>query len=158
MNSVSSAFRSRVASAKCFVRHHRAKIRAPDANIDYVPDALPAVALPCTAADAIRKPCHLVEHGVNLGDKIYAIGENLCIFWRAQGDVQHGALFGEVDLVARKHGINVVAQTGLLRKVKKQADSLTGNTVLREVEVETQGLQRESFVTLWILGEELPKM
>ena len=36
----------------------------------------------------IRKCGHLVEHGVNFGNDIHAIDEDLLVFWRAQGDMQ----------------------------------------------------------------------
>ena len=72
--------------------------------------------------------------------------------------MQNGALLGDVDLVAREHGVDVLAQTGLLRKLKEQADGLAGDSVLRVIEVETQGLQREAFAALGILREELPKV
>ena len=101
---------------------------------------------------------HLVEHGVNLGNDVHAIGEDLLVLWGAQRDMQNGALFGDVDLVAREHGVDVLAQAGLLRKLKQQPHRLAGDAVLRVIEVETQGLQREAFATLGILGEELPKV
>ncbi len=63
---------------------------------------------------------HLVEHGVNLGNHIHAIDEDLRALWSAQRDMQNGALFGDVDLVAREHGVDVLAQAGLLRKLKEQ--------------------------------------
>ena len=95
---------------------------------------------------------------MNLGNDIHAIGEKLCVFWRAQGDMQNGALLGDVDLIAREHSVDVLAQAGLLRKLQEQPHGLAGDAVLRVVEVETQGLQREAFATLGILGEELPKV
>ena len=101
---------------------------------------------------------HLVEHGVNLGNDVHAIGEDLCALWSAQGDMQNRALLGDVDLVAREHGVDVLAQAGLLRKLEEQPDCFAGDSVLRVVEVETQGLQREAFAALGILREELPKM
>ena len=72
--------------------------------------------------------------------------------------MQNGALLGDVDFFAREHGVDVLAQAGLLRELKEQADRLAGDPVLRVVEVETQGLQREMFAALRILGEELPKV
>jgi hypothetical protein len=114
----------------------------------------------------IRKCGHLVEHGVNLGHNIHAIDattaptidKDSLAFGSAQSDMQNGALFGDVDLVAREHGVDVVAQAGLLCKVNKHAEGLAGNSVLRKVEVQTQGLQREAFVALRIVGKELSKV
>ena len=106
----------------------------------------------------IRKCGHLVEHGVDFGNDIHAVGDRFVRPWSAQGDMQNGALLGDVDLVAREHGVDVLAQTGLLRKLDEQAHGLAGDSVLRVVEVQTHGLQREAFAALRILREELPKM
>jgi hypothetical protein len=80
MNSVSAGSRSRVASAKSvpstletkaegqvalavvpqrLVGHHRPQVRAADADVDDVADALAGVALPLAAADAVGEiaPC-----------------------------------------------------------------------------------------------------
>ena len=51
---------------------------------------------------------HLVEHGVDLGHDVHAVGEDLLRPWGAQGDVQNRALFGDVDFVAREHGVDVL--------------------------------------------------
>jgi hypothetical protein len=95
---------------------------------------------------------------VNLGNDVNAIGEDLPTLWGAQRDMQNGALFGDVDLVAREHGVDVLAQAGLLRKLKDQPNRFAGNGVLRVIEVETQVRQREAFATLGILREEQPKV
>ena len=94
MNSVPPGSRSRMASAKSvpstletkrkvmvaiavvlqrLVGHDRAEVRAADADVDDVADALAGVALPCAAADAVGEGGHLVEHGVDLGHDIFAV-------------------------------------------------------------------------------------
>ena len=95
---------------------------------------------------------------MHLRNDVHAIGEDLLTFGGAQRDMQNRALFGDVDLVAREHGVDVLAQAGLLRQLKQQPHRLAGDAVLRVIEVETQRLQREVFATLGILGEELPKV
>jgi hypothetical protein len=78
--------------------------------------------------------------------------------WSAQRDMQNGAPLGDVDLVAREHGVDVLAQAGLLGQHQQQPHRLGGNAVLGVIEVETQRLQCEVFATLGILSEELPKV
>ena len=97
MNSVSAGSRSRVASAKSvpstletkrnvsravavvlqrLVGHHRAEVRAADADVDDVADALAGVPLPSAAADAVGEVGHLVEHGVDLGHDVLAVDDD----------------------------------------------------------------------------------
>ena len=56
----------------------------------------------------------LVEHGVDCGDDVLAVDEDGFSLGRAQSNVQDGALFGDVDLFAAKHGVDALAQAGLL--------------------------------------------
>ena len=57
------------------VGHHRAQIRAADADIDQVLDRLAGVPFPGSAADLWRS-LPLIEHGVDLGDDILAIDDD----------------------------------------------------------------------------------
>jgi hypothetical protein len=75
-----------------FIRHHRTEVGAADADVDDVADALSGVAFPLAAADAVGEGGHLVEHGVNRGNDVFAVDLNGFGFWSAQSDVQHGAV------------------------------------------------------------------
>ena len=61
---------------------------------------------------------------------------------RAQRDVQHGAVLGDVDLLAAEHRVDALAQPRLLRQRQQQAQRLVGDAVLRVVEVDAGGLER----------------
>jgi len=52
----------------------------------------------------------------------------------------------------------MLAQTGLLGKVEKQAEGFVRDAVFREVEVQTQSLQREAFAAMRIVCKELSKV
>ena len=58
------------------IGHHRTKVRAADADIDDVSNALAGVALPFAAADAIAEIRHLVEHGVDFGHHVFAVHQD----------------------------------------------------------------------------------
>ena len=47
-------------------------------------------------------------------DDILAIDKDGFPFGRAQGDVQHRPLLGDVDLVPAKHGVDALPQAGFL--------------------------------------------
>ena len=44
-----------------------------------------------------------------------------CAARRAQRHVQHGAVLGDVDLVAAEHGVDALAQARLLGQLQQQA-------------------------------------
>ena len=43
-----------------------------------------------------------------------------CALRRAQRDVQHGAVLGDVDLLAAEHGVDPLAQAALLGQLHEQ--------------------------------------
>ena len=96
------------------VGHDRTEVRAADADVDDVADALAGVALPVAAAHSVGEVGHLVEHRVNLGHDVLAVDYDRRAARRAQRDVQHGAVFGDVDLVAAEHRVDALAQPALL--------------------------------------------
>ncbi len=116
------------------VGHHRPEVRAADADVDDVADALAGVALPRAAAHAVGEARHLVEHGVDLGHDVLAVHDDRRPSRRAQSDVQDGALLRDVDLLAAEHGVDARAQTGLLGQLHKEREGLVGDPVLRVVE------------------------
>ena len=59
--------------AQRLVRHHGAEVRAADANINDVADALAGVAFPRAVADARGKIRHAIEHLVDLGHDVVAV-------------------------------------------------------------------------------------
>ena len=102
------------------VGHDGAEVRAADADVDDVADGLAGVALPRAGADAVGERSHLVQHRVDAGDDVFSVDENALGFGRAQGDVQDGAVLGDVDLVAAEHGFDAVAQAGLVRRGRRE--------------------------------------
>ena len=111
------------------VGHHRPEVRAADADVDDVADALAGVALPLAAADAVGEVGHLVEHGMHLRHDVLAVHDDRCASRRAQGDVQDGAVLGDVDLVTAEHGVDPRAQPAIPPPVA--ARSLSVSSVMR---------------------------
>ena len=72
---------------KGFVGHHRPEVRAPNADVDNVANALAGVALPGAAADPVAEISHPVEHGVDSRDHVLAINKDGSTFRGAQGHV-----------------------------------------------------------------------
>ena len=141
-----------------FVGHDRPEVRAADADVDHVADALAGVALPRAAADAVGEVGHLVEHGMHLGDDVLAVHDDGSVFRRAQGDVQHGAVFREVDLVPAEHRVHALAQAGFGRQLHEQLEGLVGDAVLGVIQEEARGLRRHPLAAFRVSREQLPQM
>jgi hypothetical protein len=89
---------------------------------------------------------------------VLAVDENLLAFRRSQRDVQHGALFADIDCFAAEHGLDVSSQPALPGQFDEQSDRLRSNPVLRVVEVKPDGLRYEAASALRIVGEEFTKV
>jgi hypothetical protein len=72
--------------------------------------------------------------------------------------VEYRALFRDIDLFAAEHGIDSLAQTGLFGELHEKFESFIGNSILRIIEIETQGLKCEALATLGIFGKKLMQM
>ena len=105
--------------AERFVGHDRAQVGAADADVDHVADLLAGGAQPLAAADAVGEIGHFVQHGVDLGDDVFAVDQDRGAARRPQGDVEHGPAFGDVDFVAAKHGIDPLAQGRLVGQLAR---------------------------------------
>jgi hypothetical protein len=86
-----------------------------------VADALAGVAFPGPAAHAVGKSRHLIEHGVHFGNDVLAPSDQDRGAARsAQRDVQHGAVLGDVDLLAAEHRVDALAQPRFLGQLHQQ--------------------------------------
>src|SRR5262249_20697766 len=125
------------------------------ADVDDVTNALTGVSLPLTAADAVGEIGHFIEHSVDIRYNVLAIDNNGGSSWRTQRNVQHSSVLGDVDLVAAKHRVDALAQTGLLRQFNEQPHCFFRDAVFRVIEIHTNRLRRQPLATLRIISEEI---
>ena len=144
--------------AQGLVSHHGTEVRAADADIDDVFDALAGVAFPFARADAVGKLRHPVKHGMHLWNDINAIDFNRCRAWSAEGCVEHGAVLGDVDLVTTEHGIDLAAQIGGVREIDEASNCLAGDQVLRIIQEKPSGFELELLSAGRIGGEKLAEV
>src|SRR5215472_8808665 len=101
------------------IRHDRAEIRAADADVDHIADALAGMPLPVAPAQPIGEIRHLVQDGMDVGHHIAAIehdrGAALC----AQCGVKYGAVLRDVDPVAPEHGVDMLPQTAFVGQLEQ---------------------------------------
>ena len=112
-----------------------------------------AVALPCPAADAVGELGHLVEHGVNHRHNVLAVDYDRCVARRPQGHMQHGAVFGHIDLLAGEHCVDARAQPGFIGEPNQERERFVGDAILRVVQEYAHCLRRQAFGAIRILGE-----
>lgn len=137
------------------VCHHGTQIGAADTDVNYIANRLARMPFPVAAANLGGKRSHPGEHCMDFGNYILAIEQDLFALWSPQGHVQNGPPLGDVDLFTCEHGLDVPAKTGLFRKLNEKTDRLAGDPVLRVVEVQIEGFQREVPAALWIFSEKL---
>ena len=92
------------------------------------------------------------------GHDVLAVDHDRRAARRAQRHVQHGALLGDVDLLAPEHRVDAPAQVALVGELQEQLQRLVGDAVLRVVEVEPGALDGEALAAAGIVGEELAQV
>ena len=148
----------RAVVAQRLVGHHRAQVGAADADVDHGADAPAGVPRPLAGADRVGKARHPVEHRVDRGHDVLAVDEDRRVRGRAQRDVQHGAVLGDVDVLAGEHRVDPPAQAALLGQLDQQPQRLVRDPVLGVVEEQPLGLGRHARAALRIVGEQVAQM
>jgi hypothetical protein len=144
--------------AQRLVGHHRPEVGAADADVDDVADALPGVTGPLAGADRCRERRHTVEHRVDFGHDVGALGRDRGLTRRAQRDMQDRAVLGDVDVLAGEHRVDAVTQPGLLGELDEEPQRLVRHPVLRVVEEEALRLGGQPPAALGILREQLSQV
>src|SRR6266542_4594135 len=114
--------------------------------------------LPLTAADTVGERRHPLEHLVHLRDDVLAVHLDRLPLRRAQRNVQHRAVLGDVDLLAGEHRVSALRDAALLCELDQQSDCLIGDSVLRVIEVDALGLEHESLAPLRVLREQVAQV
>jgi hypothetical protein len=140
------------------VRHHRAQVGPADADVDHVGDRLAGVALPLPGPDPVGEVRHPVQHLVDLLDHIGAVNDQVFAGRHAQRHVQHGAVLGDVDVLAAEHGVAALGHAGLLGQRDEQPHRLVGDPVLGVVEVEPGRLRGQPLAAARVPGEQLAQV
>ncbi len=144
--------------AQRLVSHHRAEVGAADADVDDVADQLAGVAGPGTGADPLGEVGHAVERLVHLLDDVDAVDDQRALARHPQRHVQHGAVLGDVDVLAGEHRFAARLDAALAGQLAEQDQRLVSYTVLGEVEVEAGAVGDEALAAFGVGGEELAQV
>ena len=144
--------------AQGLVGHRRAEVRAADPDVDHVPDAPAGVPAPGAGAHALGEVAHLGEDGVDLRHDVLAVGHDRRALGRAQRDVEHRPVLGDVDVLAGEHRVGALAHTARLGERDEQPERLGRHAVLGVVQVQAAGLERHALPAVGVGAEELAQM
>ena len=141
-----------------FIGHHRPEIRAADADVHNVADALAGMAYPCPAADAVGEVGHPVQHLVHVRNDVAPIHRNGRPARRPQRRMEHGPVFGAVDLLALEHGVNPLPQAGFVRELQQELHRLAGDAVLRVIEINARRFGGQALAALAVIREQIAQV
>ena len=137
-----------------FGDHHRTEVGTADTDVHNVLDGLAALAFPLAATDEVGEVFHVLEHSANFRHDILAIDANRIVALVAECGVEHGALFGGVNLFACKVLGAHVFEIGGLQEVLELGHGFVGDDVLGVVEEESAGFSAELVSASRVLREE----
>ncbi len=137
-----------------FGDHHRAEVGAANTDVHHVLDGLAGVALPLAAADKVGEVFHMLEDRTDFGHHVLAVDADRVVTLVAESGVEHGALFGGVNLFAGEVLLAHVVEVGGLEQVLELGHGLVGDDVLGVVQEESAGFQAELLGTGRVLREE----
>jgi hypothetical protein len=140
------------------VGHDRPEVGTADADVDHVADAFAGVPLPCAAPDPVGEISHLLQHGVNLGDHVFAVHDEGRRGRRAQSHMQDCTVFRDVDPVTPEHGIDALAKSAFFRQVQEESERFIRDAIFRVIEKDARGLHGQTLSTLGIIREELAQV
>ena len=73
--------------------------------------------------------------------------------------MQNRPLFGDVDLLPPKHGVDSLLKVGILRRIRKRSlQCFVGDAIFRVVEVNPGSLCRHTLAAFGIIREKLTEM
>jgi hypothetical protein len=123
--------------------HLRAEVRAADADVDDVGDLAAGVAAPHAGTHGIAETAHPGEHGRDLLRYVDAVDDARLTRPIAQRNVQHRAVLGAIDPLAREHRVAIGTHAGFARKRDKRRNRMLVDQILRVVHEEPRCLVRK---------------
>ncbi len=139
-----------------FGHHERAEVRAADTDVHHVSNRFTGIAFPFARDNRFGEFFHFLQYGVHFRHDVFAVHQNRRVAAVAQRDVQHGAVFGAVNLLAGEHGFNSARQIGLFCEIQQFAERFFGDAVFGVVH-QHQIIKggREFTEAVGVVGEEL---
>ena len=114
--------------------HRRSQVRPADANVDHVGKLVAPRAANVAIADRIGKALDPRKHVPHGGHYVFAVHQHRLVAEIAQGHMEHGAMLGAVDGLARPHVVAPSFDVHVPRKIEQRSHRLAVDAVLGVVE------------------------
>ena len=124
----------RLVGRERLANHARPEVGAADPDIDDVRNRLARKPAPFARTDAVAKTLHLIENAIDVRHDVLAVDVNRRVAAVPERDVQNGAAFRHVDLLAGKHHFGLLFDLRLFRERDEKIDRLFRNAVLGVIE------------------------
>ena len=95
---------------------------------------------------------------MDLLDDVLAVDDQRAVPRHPQGDVEHGPVLRDVDVLAAEHRVAPVGHATLVGELREQLQRLVGDPVLGVVEEEARALGDEPGAAVGVLREQLTQM
>jgi hypothetical protein len=125
-------------------RHRRAEVRAADADVQHVGEALAGGAEQPAVLDGGAERLHPLQHRANIGRGVLGPRAEPRRARRPQRHVQHGAALRRVHRLAGGHGGALAFEVGGACQVEQGGQGLVGDRGLGQVEQQAVGTAREA--------------
>ena len=134
--------------------HRRAQVRAADADVDHVADRFAGIAAPAPLAHRCGELADALAYRRHGRHHVLAIDLEARARRRAQRHMQHRAAFGIVDRHAGEHLVAGGLEPALTRQRKQQLERPGVDAVLRIVEGQARGGEREALEAARLFAEQ----
>ena len=142
---------------ECPCGHHGAQVRAADADVHDIREALAGMAADLLRLNALDEVLDAIEHFPHVRHAV-DFERDLVRHLGAQCRVQDRAVLGDVDFLAREHRLDGFRHLRFPREPHEQLSGCRVDVVLRVVERQVARGQRESGGALFIPGEQGPEV
>jgi hypothetical protein len=138
--------------------HDDAEVRAADADVDDVGEALPAMTGEATLVHARDELADLRELRAHLGHHVapldgHGVGRAI-----AQRHVQRGAALGEVDRLAGEQRPDPVLEATVARQREQQRQRVAGESLPREVVEKVEFFDAQGVEAARVVGKQLAQV
>ena len=144
-----------MASPQGFAHHRRTEVRTADADVHDVAQGAPTVSAQLSPMERVAEGAHPIPHTAHLRHHVppcVGVGPLPAM---AQGAVERGAVFGEIDILSAQQRLHVCGYVQRARVGEQELDALRAHPLFREVDEQPAGFEAEAGVSLRITREQV---
>ncbi len=140
------------------VDHDRAKVGAPNTDIDHIGDFLAGMPLPFTRMDTCCKVFQTAKHFLDRRHDVFAVNLDRAAIKIAKCCMQDRAVFGDIDPITFKHPVAPAFNIGRLGKLDQGRHHIVGDQVFGVINKQVIEGRTVSFKARRIVGKGLTQI